>query len=146
MPFPGAVFTSSAGGDIGGGRTVNQHNGPVLSGIQVQAVGTGTAGPLPAVGGFFPVQSTGGATNLISSASNRIAFTYIPASTLANGWVGSTGTPPYAAAAGGTTALLWDDVQKQLFVWSPASGSWMQPHQLGSSGLGAVITWSASSS
>lgn len=137
MPFPGAVFTSSAGGDIGGGRAVNQVNGPILSGVQQPLT---TANPIPPIGGFFPVQTTGGATNSISSASSRIAFTYIPCSTIA--WVAATATPPYAGSAGGTTAVVWDDVAKTLFVWSPASASWMQAH----TSTGATITYSASSS
>jgi hypothetical protein len=60
---------------------------------------------------------------------------------------GSTANAPVGLPGGAAgVALLWDAANKTLAIYEPASSAWLWPHQLGSSGNGASITWSASSS
>ena len=125
MPFPGAVFTSSAAGDIGAGRsyTAIARNGPLLVGTQADSI---SGGPIPVPGGLGIIQSTQPTTNVVTTAAATIAkasFIYIPQTTA------SVSTSTFAAGesqpiySGLGAAMLWDAGSRRLGIYSTASGS-----------------------
>jgi hypothetical protein len=149
------VFTTSAGGDFGAGRSYTRFAGPLL-------VGSEYTSQLPGNGGIIP-------PHLVNVSSLRgdllIAVVSTFASTagsnvstaLPTGLVYISQTAGHLIAAGSTAnvpvglpggkngaALCWDSTMLTLAVYDPLSSAWMWPHWAGSSG--ATIVWSASSS
>ena len=166
------VFTSSAGGDIGGGRHYTRLRGPVLLGAPSQentlAPGGGSAGTLGApwqAPHLANVSSQRGdmLASVISSAANPYMTTssslnvstgaptglvYISMATGAGNLIaaGSTANAPSGLPGGfNGAALCWDAAAKTIALYDPLSSAWCFPHSA-SSGAGAVITWTASSS
>lgn len=170
MPFgfgPSGTFTSSAAGDIGGGRQYTRLRGPVLVGtvskddLAGASVGASVTPPhmvnVSTVRGDMLVSVISSFTQAIVGASSAYSVStgsptglvYITQTTGAGNIIAaaSTANAPVGLPGGvHGVALLWDAAAKTLAIFDPASATWMWPHQLGSSGNGASITWSASSS
>lgn len=162
MPFAFgnvATFTSSAGGDIGGGRSFTRLKGPVLLGqpndnagasniIQpphLVNVSTVSADMLASVSSTFA--STASVT--VSTATPK-GLVYITLSSADMIQAGSTANAPVGLPGGQAgAAILWDSGKKTLAIYDPLSSAWLWPHaQVASTAslTGGVITWSASSS
>ena len=166
LGFGGVVFTSSSGGDIGGGRHYTRLRGPVLVGAPSNSDAPGGS----FAGKSFPphivnvstmrgdmlvsvISSFAQSVTLTSSALNVSTGTptglvYISMSTGAGGMIAaaSTANAPTGLPGGANgAALVWDAAAMTLALYDPLSSAWLYPHTT-SSGAGTVITWSASSS
>ena len=166
------VFTSSAGGDIGGGRHYTRLRGPVLLGAvaaeNTLAPGGGSAGTLGtpwAVPTIVNISSQKAdmLVSVVSSAANPYVTTssamnvstgspaglvYITMATGAGNLIaaGSTANAPTGLPGGfNGVALCFDSAANTLAIYNPQASAWTWPHSA-SSGAGAVITWTASSS
>lgn len=166
MPFGfGNVgtFTSSAGGDIGGGKRYTRFLGPLILGRQPNDNVSG--GPVGAEPAHLVNVSTNRGDVLISVVSSAMGagatssgfnvstgaptgLVYISQSTGSGNLIaaGSTANAPVGLPGGANgAALCWDAAAKTLAIYDPGSSAWLFPHAT-SSGAGTVITWSASSS
>lgn len=119
MPIP-MVLTSSDG--FTGSMKYSRFGGPVFSGTVADG---GSSGPLPAPGAVALIQSTAALVNQVIStgAPARGSYIYIPVST--NSMVSSANSaaaPPYA---GFGAALVWNDADKRLEVYSSGSSGWL---------------------
>ena len=160
----GSIGTFTTSGDIGGGRQYTRFKGPLLigspSGDQA-SVGT-NAGPQPphlvnvstARGDMLiSVISSFGGAGATSSSFNvstglPTGLLYISQTTGAGNLIaaGSTANAPVGLPGGANgVALCWDSAANTLALYDPLSSAWKWPHST-SSGAGATITWTASSS
>jgi len=165
MPFGfGNVgtFTSSAGGDIGGGKKFTRFGGPLLIGTQQDNAGASNAIQPPHVVNvstargdmLISVVSSFANGQAVTSSSNNVStaapagLVYISMSTGAGGMIAaaSTANAPTGLPGGANgAALVWDAAAKTIALYDPLSSAWTYPHAT-SSGAGTVITWTASSS
>ena len=175
MPYGGYgpfTFTSSAGGDIGGGRSFTRLRFPVYAGAPAAentlAPGGGSAGTLGApwmAPHLLNVSSQRGDVLLsvvssfgnpyITTSSNMNVSTgaptglvYISVATGAGNLIaaGSTANAPTGLPGGfNGAALCWDAAKATIALYDPLSSAWCWPHSA-SSGAGGVIIWTASSS
>lgn len=161
------VFTSSAGGDIGGGRHYTRLRGPVLLGAPSQEnTFSGTLGApwqAPHIANISSqradmlasvISSAGNPYMGVTSSSFNVStgtptgLVYITQATGAGNLIaaGSTANAPTGLPGGANgVALCWDAAGNTLALYVPQSSAWLWPHSA-SSGAGAVITWTASSS
>ncbi len=172
LGFGGPVFTSSAAGDIGGGRQYTRLRGPILIGNPRSAdspaagglasatpphivnVSTARGDMLASVVSTFALASTsdvGTSSGLNVSTAAPIGLVYISMATGAGNLIaaGSTANAPTGLPGGASgVAMAYDAAAKTLALYDPFSSAWLWPHQAASSNvaLGGVITWSASSS
>lgn len=166
MPYgygQNALISSS---DATGSRQYTRMRGPVLLGQQestkIAGMGSGNISPAHLVNvssgpvDFINAATTFANANLVTCSSGWNVSTgtpkgivYITMATGAGNLIaaGSTANVPTGLPGGqGGVGLVWDAAGATLAIFDPLSSAWLWPHQLGSSGNGAVITWSASSS
>ena len=140
MPYgfgSSAVFTSSAGGDVAGGRQFTRLRGPVLVGNPIDTPG-GTQG-VPWQAPHIANISTALADVLINapgqfvSTAGATGFLYMSQTT-------GTSVPDNSPAPGitGMAAIKWDSAAKTIEVWSTVTGAWMRMHS--SSGVTIVFS------
>lgn len=161
LGFGPGTFTTSAGGDIGGGRHHTRFQGPLLVGTPYNsnAGATNTIQPPHVVNistaradMLVSVVSSFGTGNATSSSFNvstgsPTGLVYITMATGAGNLVhaASTANAPVGLPGGNNgVAICFDAAASTLALYDPQSSAWLWPHWAGSSG--ATITWSASSS
>lgn len=163
MPYgfgPG-TFTSSAAGDIGGGRKFTRFAGPLLIGTpfndnagatnivqpsHVVNISTARADMLISVVSSF---ATGNATSSSFNVSTGAptGLVYITQTTGAGNLIAaaSTANVPVGLPGGNNgVAICWDAAKHTLAVFEPQTSAWTWPHF--PSTIGDTIVWSASSS
>ncbi len=113
MPIPGFESTNPVAN--------TRFSAPVVTGKVADSVNA--SGPLPQPGGFICLQSTANLTNQIvsSSAVARGSYFYIPVITPSTSLV-SAPAPPYVGCG---AAMVYNDTQKRLEIWSSGSGQWL---------------------
>lgn len=135
LGYGGAVFTSSAGGDIGGGRKFSRAIGGLLVGQKVEVPAntwqTGTA-PLYSAPFVYNVSTRAADMNLVGgvflSTATPTGLVYIPQSTASMG-----GAPaPVVGGTGGSStdinlgvAIAWNSATSTLVIFSTVSNTWL---------------------
>lgn len=127
------VFTTSAGGDIGGARrsSVVQHAAPLVSGYRPNSTSVPSsmsgAWPVPNPGGFAPQQPL---IPLTVTTSNPGAGSFVYIANCTGSLSSATG--PSLSGAGQlistglmVSALVFDNSTNKLWIWNPVSSAWM---------------------
>lgn len=129
-----AVFTTSSGGDVGGGRRFTRHLGPLLVGQKLDnpgTVGTQTgAAPLYAGQPSHLVLVSTTPADLVwgqsLTSTPTQGFVYIPQTTsiVVTSSGGGVLTTPTPVQAGGV-ALVWDSGRNKLCAFSTVANGWL---------------------
>ena len=164
MPFGYGNITSSD--NFVSGQKYTRLQGPILVGQRSDSAGSGQTGPvftqpphavnvstargdmLVSVVSTFTGALVGTSSSYTVSTGAPTGLVYISMTTGAGNLIAaaSTANAPTGLPGGAHgVALCWDAAGNTLAIYDPLSSAWKWPHST-SSGAGAAITWSASSS